>query len=506
MKAQVCCATGNSIVTTFAGIGFGSLSGDGGPATLAGLGGPVGLYLDPAGNMIISDMYNEQIRKVSPSGIISTIAGTGTIGFSGDGGPATLAQLALPSQITEDSAGNLYICDYDNNRIRKIDTAGIITTFAGNGTLGSSGDGGPATLASISGAFGIVADSSGNILFSDAGENEIRQVSTSGIITSVAGIGLPGHSGDGGPATMAQLQNPEGLFMDGAGNLYFHEDTTSSYIRKIDMTCGIISTIAGSGPWGATGDGAPATLGTIGDVHGFVLCGGTLYLSDSSGGIIRTINSCGILGTISGSSGGAVNGAVLSTVSFMQPHAMVADPAGNLYVADFESGKVWKISADCSAPSPVCMTPTPACVMAPTSTSTITPTATPSFTPTLSPTSTFTTTPTFSPTITVTLTPTLTPTITPTSTPVCEPRVWPNPFNPFYAANHSLKFSCLPPGAKVSIYTISGELAGQAEVTGDFGQWYGVNRNGSPASPGVYYYVIESGARVAGKGKFLMTR
>ena len=496
---SVCCATQNSIVTTFAGNG-GSASGDGGPASSAGVGGPIGLYLDPAGNMLISDANSGQIRKVSPAGIISTIAGTGTPGFSGDGGPALLAQLNTPCQMTEDPAGNLYICDYANHRIRKIDTAGIITTFAGNGTPGSSGDGGPATLASLTTPFGIVVDSSGNVIYSGFGENEIRQISPAGIITGIAGNGVSGHSGDGGPATIGQIALPEALFQDGAGNLYFHEDGAQSFIRKINTACGVISTFAGNGASSSSGDGGPATMGSVGDVHGFAMCGGTLYMADGSTGEIRTVDSCGILGTLTGNSGGPADGSIVSAVVFSNPYAMVVDPAGNLYVASWTAGKVWKISADCSAPSPVCMTPTPACVLSPTATPTITPSPTPTSTPTLSPTPTITNTPT------ITSTPTNTPTITPTYTPTCVTYVWPNPFNPFFAMNQSLKFSCLPPNAKVSIYTLAGELAGQAEVAGDFGQWKGFNQKGVPAAPGVYYYVVEGDNKVWAKGKILITR
>ena len=180
-------------------------SGDNGPATSAELAGPTGVALDASGNLYIADYGNNRIRKVSPSGIITTVAGNGTDGFSGDNGPATSAELADPWGVALDASGNLYIADIYNNRIRKVSPSGIITTVAGNGTGGYSGDNGPATSAELYDPSGVALDASGNLYIADYGNDRIRKVSPSGIITTVAGNGTVGYSGDNGPATIAEL-------------------------------------------------------------------------------------------------------------------------------------------------------------------------------------------------------------------------------------------------------------------------------------------------------------
>src|SRR6185503_8089320 len=174
------------------------------------------------------------IRRISPVGIITTIAGTGTQGSSGDGGPATQAQLAAPIAIASDSAGNLYFADQPNHKIRKISVAGIITTVAGNGTQGFSGDGGPATSAALDGPFGVAVDRAGIVYLTDSRNERIRRVGTDGVITTIAGNGNPGFSGDGGPPTAARLQGPHGVAVDAAGNVYI-ADTANDRIRKVSV-------------------------------------------------------------------------------------------------------------------------------------------------------------------------------------------------------------------------------------------------------------------------------
>lgn len=210
----------NGYIYTYAGDGVPGYSGDGGPATSAGLFQPSDAALDAAGNIYIADTYNNRIRKVeAATGMIATIAGNGTQGYSGDGGPATSAEFCLPSGIVLDAAGNLYIADWCNNRIRKVDAlTGIITTFAGGGV---GGDGGPATNAGIEAPFSPALDSSGNLYFGDLGNDRVRKVdAATGIITTVAGDGIFSYSGDGGPATSAELYFPYGVALDAAGNLY----------------------------------------------------------------------------------------------------------------------------------------------------------------------------------------------------------------------------------------------------------------------------------------------
>jgi hypothetical protein len=245
------------IIDTVAGNGSWGYSGDGGPATEAMLSYPRGVAVDASGNIYIADLYNHRIRKVDTSGIITTVAGNGDEGYSGDGGPATEAMLDFPFGVAVDASGNIYIGDTHNYRIRKVDTSGIITTVAGNGAWGYSGDGGPATEAMLDFPCDVAVDASGNLYIGDVYNQRIRKVDTSGIINTVAGNGSWGYSGDGGPATEAQLHGPFGVTVDASGNLYI-ADYDNQRIRKVD-TSGIITTVAGNGSRGYSGDGGPAT-------------------------------------------------------------------------------------------------------------------------------------------------------------------------------------------------------------------------------------------------------
>jgi sugar lactone lactonase YvrE len=230
-------------IVTIAGNGTQGYSGDGGNATSAEFYGPCGVAFDSGGNLFIADTYNNRIREISTSGIITTIAGNGTGGYSGDGGAATSAELHAPEGVAIDSYGNIFIADRGNSRIRKvIASTGIITTVAGNGTSGYSGDGGAATSAQLNYAMGVAVDSSGNIFIAEVYNNRIRKVAAStGIITTVAGDGNNGYSGDGGIATSARLAWPEGVAVDSSGNIYI-ADRNNCLIRKVS-TSGIITTV-----------------------------------------------------------------------------------------------------------------------------------------------------------------------------------------------------------------------------------------------------------------------
>jgi len=214
-------------------MGIAGFSGDGGPATAARLNKPYGIALDAAGAIYFADELNNRVRKIDTSGIITTIAGTGAAGALGDGGPATMAQLNAPFGVAADTAGNVYITDQGNQEIRKINTSGIISTFAGTGAAGYSGDGGPATDASINTPWGIFTQPDGVVYFSDHYNNRVRKIDpATGIITTVAGNGITGYSGDGGPATAANLNQPSGLTFNRQGNMYF-SDWESCVIRKV---------------------------------------------------------------------------------------------------------------------------------------------------------------------------------------------------------------------------------------------------------------------------------
>ncbi len=254
------CNAQNGIITNLAGNGFNGWNGDGGPATTAQIGTPSGMNFDNAGNLYYADNYNCVVRKISTSGIITTVAGSGTGGYSGDGGPATAAKLH-PKDVALDASGNIYVADDNNNVVRKISTSGIITTFAGNGSSGNSGDGGPATAAQTGRVVAVATDATGNVYLSGYNSNVVRKVNTSGIITTVAGNGTGGYSGDGGPATAATLLNPFGIVVDALSNLYI-VDESNYRVRKVNAS-GMISTIAGNGTIGFSGDGGPATAAQL---------------------------------------------------------------------------------------------------------------------------------------------------------------------------------------------------------------------------------------------------
>lgn len=287
------------IISTVAGAPYPSnqnpYQGDGGLATAARLNVPLAVAVDGGGNLAIADAGNNVVRFVtSTDGKISTAAGKGfsTVTYSGDGGPATQASLWNPYSVALDAAGNLYIADSENNAIRKVTKAtGIISTIAGLGPdqPGYSGDGGSAVSAKINSPNGIAVDANGNIYFSDNGNHLIRKISN-GIITTVAGTGATGYSGDGGQAIQAKLSaSIVGVATDLSGNIYF-ADAGNNVIRKITVSTGIITTVAGSGKAGYSGDGGDPLLASLSDPLGVAVdSNGNLYIADSQNGVIRKV-------------------------------------------------------------------------------------------------------------------------------------------------------------------------------------------------------------------------
>jgi uncharacterized protein (TIGR03437 family) len=288
-----------STVAGVGGIGLG-YTGDGEPATSAGLNNPYAVVSATGSGgkaqIFIADAGDGRIRNVKIGGAISTVAGNGQFNYGGDGGPATSALMAFPFAVNTDSSGNMYIADLQNNRVRMVSTTGTITTIAGNGTPSSTGDGGPASAATVFFPSGVVVDSSGNLYVSELGSSKIRKINAGGTISTIAGTGTPGFSGDGGPATSAMLNFPAFVTLDTAGNLYF-ADYLNYRIRKI-TTGGVISTVAGNGQSAYSGDNGPATSAGMQPGGVFITSSGVLYIADDANQRIRTVSAAGIITTL----------------------------------------------------------------------------------------------------------------------------------------------------------------------------------------------------------------
>ncbi|MCK9924970.1 serine/threonine-protein kinase [Frankia sp. AgPm24] len=285
------------VSSDIAGTGSGGYSGDGGPATSAQVDGPGSTIRDKAGNLYIGDAKNNRIRRIDPSGVITTVAGTGTAGYSGDGGPATAAQLNSAEKVAIGPDGSLYLSDYENHRIRKVDPAGIITTYVGTGTAGYTGAGGPATAARVDGPNDLVVASDGTLYFADLGSSTIQRVTPNGIITTIAGTGEKGYSGDGGPATAAKLNVPS-VSLGTDGKTFYLADYNNNRVRRIDPN-GIITTIAGTGTKGLSGDGGPATAAQFENPSSVVVDGeGGIFVSDNGNDRVRRIDPNGTITTI----------------------------------------------------------------------------------------------------------------------------------------------------------------------------------------------------------------
>ncbi|MCA2970450.1 MAG: SBBP repeat-containing protein, partial [Acidobacteriaceae bacterium] len=340
------------IVTTIAGrrspIPY---SGDGGPAVDATL-SPMGLALDPSGNLIIVT-GEKRIRRINTSGIISTIAGTGERGNGGDGGPATSAQVSGRFHVSSDSAGNLLFGDVDNGRIRRISNTGTISRVAGTVPWGFGGDGGQATDATLYFPHGATLGPDGNVYIADYGNHRIRRVNAAGVISTYAGTGTCGFSGDGGQAANAQLCYPHQIAFDASGNLLF-VDTVNQRIRRI-TPAGVISTVVGNGVEGFGGDGGPATQASLYRPTGFHIDSqGQIYIADTQNYRIRLVNTAGIIGTIAGT--GAIESgadnipAVDSAINL--PVAVVVDGAGNVIFSEGNGQRVRKITFGPQRPTP----------------------------------------------------------------------------------------------------------------------------------------------------------
>ena len=332
------------IISTFAGTGSSVYSGNGTPATSAGIPDPIGGFFDKYGDYYFVDGLGvNRARKIDTAGIIVTVAGTGMGGYAGDRGQATAAKLYLPQAIIQDTAGNLYIADAQNNCIRKVDAAtGIITTIAGNNTPGFSGDGGPATAAMISDPNDICLDKRGNLYIADLSNQRVRKVDPSGIITTFAGLGI--LIGDGGPATNALLNVPQGITVDDTGNVYI-ADVSTNRVRKVD-TFGIITTVAGNGSYIYAGDNILATAANINPGKVAIDHSGNLFIADWYNVRVFKVDNAGIIHLIAGNgvSAFAGDGGPATSASLYYPSGLAFDPCGNLYITEPNNRRIRKVT------------------------------------------------------------------------------------------------------------------------------------------------------------------
>jgi len=364
-------AEAGGTIRTLAGTGVFGFSGDGGPARSAALNGPFGLDAGSSGDVYIADSGNHRIRRVAvATDVIETIAGSDREGFAGDGGSATNAMLNNPMEVAVTLSGDVFIADTGNHRIRKVDgSTGLITTVAGNGTVGFSGDGGPATSAALDYPYGVTVDTAGNVFIADTWNGRIRRVDAdTGVIDTVAGAGGYGFNGDDGPATAAVMAEPWGIEVDGAGNLFI-ADSGNHRIRRVDAASGIIETIAGSeatpvhgtlaeaeGAAGSValiglldpliGDGGPARDAILHFPRRLALDGlGGFYIADTLHSRIRWVSPDGFIHTVAGRGGWAYSGddGPAEEAGINRPYGIAA-ALGTFVIADTSNSRVRSVS------------------------------------------------------------------------------------------------------------------------------------------------------------------
>jgi sugar lactone lactonase YvrE len=339
-------------IFTLAGNGTMGYYGDGGPVTSAVFNSPRGVSLSPFGGIYICDTDNSRVRLVFTNGTIITFAGNGSPGFYGDGGPATSASLYRPTGVALSSTGQLYIADHNNNRIRVVNPNGIITTFAGNGTIGFYGDGGPATSAELNYPFGIAVSSNGEVYLADTDNNRIRVVFTNGTIATFAGNGIPAFYGDGGPATSASLYRPTGVALSSTGQLYI-ADYYNNRIRVVNSNS-IITTVAGNGIEGYNGDGGPAISAKLCQPQGVAVSSiGEVYIADTCNNRIRVVFTNGTIATFAGNGTGGYygDGEPATSATLNSPKGVAVSPNGEVYIADTKNNAIRVVV---SSPSTQC--------------------------------------------------------------------------------------------------------------------------------------------------------
>lgn len=340
------------VFTTEAGNGVASFSGDSGQAAAAQLSVPGAVAIDPAGNFYIADSLNHRVRRISTSGVITTIAGTGVAGYSGDGGPALKAQLNGPMGVAADAFGDVFIADTSNNRIRKVTGDGTIYTVVGNGNAGFFGDGGVGYMAALHTPESVAVDAAGNLYIADTANHRVRTATQALVVQTLAGSGRPGFSGDGGPALNAQLNSPAAVALDSAGNVYI-ADRDNGRIRMVNSS-GSISTVAGSANTNGIGDGGPAVAAQLVAPQGIAVdAAGDLFLSDTGHNRIREVFSNGTIFTIAGNGNCCYSGdgGPAANAQINAPLGLAFDGAGNIYIADSANSAIRTIQPANAAPA-----------------------------------------------------------------------------------------------------------------------------------------------------------
>ncbi|MFE9296205.1 RICIN domain-containing protein [Streptomyces niveus] len=336
----------SAAISTVAGTGVAGFKGDNEPAVSAQLNRPYGIAVDSIGTVYFSDYVNNRLRKITTDGKISTVAGA-AVGYRGDDGPAASALLNAPREIAVDSAGTVYITDSANNRVRKITTDGTISTVAGTGTAGFGGDGGPATKAQLNYPLGVAVDSTGALYITDHRNSRIRKVTADGNISTVAGSGVAGFKGDGEPAVSAHLKTPYALAVDGMDELYI-ADAGNNRVRKV-ASDGTISTVAGSGVAGFRGDDGLATSAQLNFPLGVVVDStGTLYISDYNNNRVRKVAADGTISTVAGTGTAGYGGddGPAASAQLNKPFGLAVDCVDTLYIADHLNNRVRKIASE----------------------------------------------------------------------------------------------------------------------------------------------------------------
>jgi trimeric autotransporter adhesin len=335
---------GSATIATIIGTATASSTGDGGAATSATINTPYAAIGDVSGNIYVAESNGCRVRKIAPTGTVTTYAGNGTCTSTGDGGAATSATLNYVTGLAVAPDGSVYIVEGNGNRVRKVSTAGTISTFAGTGTASSTGDGGAATAATINSPRGITVDHAGSVYISESAGNRVRKVTSAGTISTIMGTGTASSSGDGGAATSATVNGPRNVAVARDGSIYI-SDAGGCRIRKISAA-GIASTVVGTGTCTSTGDSGAATSATINNPRGVVLDEvGNLYVAELDGARVRRVDAAGVITTISGNgtASSTGDGGAASSATLFGPYGLAFDQAGRLLVVEEGNGSGTKV-------------------------------------------------------------------------------------------------------------------------------------------------------------------